>query len=213
MPDTTTIEEDGSVRRRNDPAEVRSRIMDVAEEHFRRIGYAKTTVADIAQALGMSPANVYRFFASKNAINNAICERMMDGCHAAVADIVARPAPAADRLHDIILFVHGRNRSLLTHERRLHDMVEVAMAQNWQAIDEHLRVMRMFFAQLVEDGQKSDEFDPALDPAVTGTTILDCCCAVFHPTVITQIYPSDDSQNADRIAHFILRSLRFGKTT
>ncbi len=36
-----------SVRTRTDPDEARARILEVAEEHFRRIGYHKTSVADI----------------------------------------------------------------------------------------------------------------------------------------------------------------------
>ena len=47
----------------------RERILDVAEEHFRHIGFQKTTVADIAKCLGMSSANEYRFFPSRMAIN------------------------------------------------------------------------------------------------------------------------------------------------
>ena len=43
----------------------RERILVVAERLFREIGYQKTTVADIAKVLRMSPANVYRFFDSK----------------------------------------------------------------------------------------------------------------------------------------------------
>ena len=50
-----------------------------AERLFRVYGYSKTTVADIADAARMSPANVYRFFASKSDINNAICERIIAG--------------------------------------------------------------------------------------------------------------------------------------
>ena len=34
----------------------RERILDVAEEHFRRIGYQKTSVADIAFCLGIDNA-------------------------------------------------------------------------------------------------------------------------------------------------------------
>jgi hypothetical protein len=41
---------------------MRARIQEVAEEHFRRIGHQKTSVADIASELGISRANVYRFF-------------------------------------------------------------------------------------------------------------------------------------------------------
>ena len=42
------------VRTRPDPDEVRARILEVAEQHCRRIGYHKTSVADIASELGMS---------------------------------------------------------------------------------------------------------------------------------------------------------------
>ena len=37
-----------NIRSRLSSDETRLRIMEVAEEHFRRIGYAKTAVADIA---------------------------------------------------------------------------------------------------------------------------------------------------------------------
>ena len=57
--------------------DTRARIMDTAEALFRRLGFAKTAVADIASELKMSPANVYRFFSSKNAIIEAICQRCL----------------------------------------------------------------------------------------------------------------------------------------
>jgi AcrR family transcriptional regulator len=65
------------VRARPDPDEVRARILEVAEEYFRRVGHRKTSVADIASELGMSPANVYRFFPSRDAINESICQRVV----------------------------------------------------------------------------------------------------------------------------------------
>ncbi len=57
--------------------DTRARIMETAETLFRRMGFAKTAVADIAGELRMSPANVYRFFPSKNAIVEAICQRCL----------------------------------------------------------------------------------------------------------------------------------------
>ena len=56
---------------------VRERILVIAERLFREIGYQKTTVADIAKALQMSPANVYRFFDSKKSINAGVARRLM----------------------------------------------------------------------------------------------------------------------------------------
>jgi len=66
------------VRTRTDPDEVRARILEVAEEHFRRIGYHKTSMADIASELGMSRAIIYRFFPSRDAINESICRRVVN---------------------------------------------------------------------------------------------------------------------------------------
>ena len=60
------------------PEDTRARIMETAETLFRRLGYAKTAVADIASELRMSPANVYRFFPSKTAIVQAICQRCLE---------------------------------------------------------------------------------------------------------------------------------------
>ena len=45
-------------------------IVDAAERLFRQIGFQKTTVADIARELHMSPANVYRYFAAKSEIGD-----------------------------------------------------------------------------------------------------------------------------------------------
>src|SRR4028119_498935 len=85
----------------------RSRIVEIAERSFREIGYRKTTVADIAKALRMSSANVYRFFESKKATNEAVAERLMAEMEAELGAIVARRTSAADRLAE---FVRALNR-------------------------------------------------------------------------------------------------------
>ena len=54
----------------------RCRIVDTAERLFRQFGYLKTTVGDIAAGLGMSSANIYRFFASKAAITEAVLQKL-----------------------------------------------------------------------------------------------------------------------------------------
>ena len=58
-------------------SDTRERILVVAERLFREIGYQKTTVADIAKVLRMSPANVYRFFDSKKAIHEGVARSLM----------------------------------------------------------------------------------------------------------------------------------------
>jgi AcrR family transcriptional regulator len=52
-------------RKRLTREETRERIMVKADELFRQYGFIKTTVADIAAELAMSPANIYKFFSSR----------------------------------------------------------------------------------------------------------------------------------------------------
>src|SRR6266576_1698102 len=68
---------------------VREQILVTAERLFREIGYQKTTVADIAKALHMSPANVYRFFDSKRSINSGVARRLMGQVEQASQSVAA----------------------------------------------------------------------------------------------------------------------------
>ena len=75
--------------------DVRERVLVTAERLFREIGYQKTTVADIAKVLRMSPANVYRFFDSKKAIHEGVARRLMGEVESAAGDIASADRPGA----------------------------------------------------------------------------------------------------------------------
>src|SRR5471030_3563648 len=89
--------------------DTRERILVVAERLFREIGYQKTTVADIAKVLRMSPANVYRFFDSKKAIHEGVARSMMGGVEQAAQAIASGRGPAASRLRQLITTIHRMN--------------------------------------------------------------------------------------------------------
>jgi len=100
----------------------RAAIIDTAERLFRTLGYQKTTVADIARDLKMSPANIYRFFPSKSAINEAICGRILAGLDDAVWKVARGPASPPDRVRALFRLLQEQTIALFFHERRMHDM-------------------------------------------------------------------------------------------
>src|SRR5205814_8912051 len=89
--------------------DVRERILVTAERLFREIGYQKTTVADIAKALRMSSANVYRFFDSKKSINAGVARRLMGQVEQASQSVAAGRRRAEARLRDLLATVHRMN--------------------------------------------------------------------------------------------------------
>src|SRR5213595_635787 len=121
--------------------DTRARIMDTAEALFRRLGFAKTAVADIASELKMSPANVYRFFPSKHAIVDAICKRCLDEVDQKAWAVARSRASASTRLEQLVLTILAYHKENLITEQRVHDMVTVAMEQNWEAIMAHKQAL------------------------------------------------------------------------
>src|SRR5262245_3328822 len=105
------------------PDDTRRRIIETADALFRRLGYAKTAVADIAAELGMSPANVYRFFPSKNAIVEAICRRCLSEVEEKAWAVARSKAPAAQRMERLILEILAYHKENLVTEQRVNELV------------------------------------------------------------------------------------------
>jgi AcrR family transcriptional regulator len=195
-----------SIRPKLSPEAMRERIITVAEEHFRRIGYAKTAVADIAGVMGMSPANIYRFFPSKSAINDAICARIMENCEAMMQGIIHQLLPADEKFRAFVLALHRHNKSTLTDEHRLHDMVEVAMAENWPAVEAHCVSVVAHIAMIIKEGVDQGCFRPVPLPDFAQTA-FDALAKVFHPTLIAHCADQDQELQATRLAEMILAAL------
>src|SRR5204863_6303424 len=68
---------------------VRDQIVEAAGEHFRHYGYEKTTVSDLAKAIGFSKAYIYKFFDSKQEIGEAICTKTVNQILVEVEQAVA----------------------------------------------------------------------------------------------------------------------------
>jgi AcrR family transcriptional regulator len=81
----------------------REQILDAARQALRRYGPAKTTVVDVAQALGVSHGSVYRHFPTKAALRAAVVEDGLAAIDRRLTAIAAEPGSAVDRLHRWLL--------------------------------------------------------------------------------------------------------------
>src|SRR5499425_3491566 len=134
------------------PDDTRARIIETAEALFRRLGYAKTAVADIAAERGMSPANVYRFFPSKNAIVEAICRRCLSEVEEKAWAVARSKAAAAARLERLILEILAYHKENLVTEQRVNELVVAAIEDDWETIRAHKDLMRHVTESILRDG-------------------------------------------------------------
>ncbi|MGQ0682424.1 TetR/AcrR family transcriptional regulator [Bradyrhizobium sp.] len=196
------------VRTGTDSDEARARILEVAEEHFRRIGYHKTSVADIASELGMSPANVYRFFPSRDAINESICGRVLNEV-ADIAFAIARTnASAMDKLDRLLTAVHRHNKTKLVKEKHMHDLIVVAMQENWTIIRAHVERMVANFEAIIREGIEAGEFEVE-DAAKAARAVKSAFTPFFHPILIEHCVRRGEDTEADLRdqIRFILKAL------
>ena len=170
---------------RNPPEETRARIVDTAETLFRRLGFAKTAVADIAAELGMSPANVYRFFPSKHAIVEAICTRCLGEIDENAWTVARGRGSAAARLERLFQGIITYHKANFISEKRLHDIVLIAIEENWNAILAHKQTVRNAIELILRDGIESGEFE-AVDPKETAGILMLGMVAFCHPVLVAQ---------------------------
>src|SRR6476646_8154693 len=145
----------------NVEADMRERILAVAAGLFREIGYQKTTVADIARLLRMSPANVYRFFDSKKSIHKGVARGLMSEVEDAAQAIAARCVPAASKLRELMTAIHRMNSERYVGDSKLHEMVEVAMEESWEVCVAHMEQITETIGSVIADGAASGEFEAA----------------------------------------------------
>jgi AcrR family transcriptional regulator len=185
--------------------DTRARIMDVAEELFRRLGFGKTAVADIAGELKMSPANVYRFFPSKNAIVEAICQRCLGELENRAWAIARSRGSAADRIERLVLEILNYHKDNHLTDQRVNDMVLAAIELSWGAIRAHKEHIRMVAEAILREGIEGGEFD-RVDPRETARLLMISLVNFCHPVLVAQ-YLQDEEGNLEADARAAVRFL------
>lgn len=192
-----------------EPIATDQRIITEAERLFRSIGYAKTTVADIARACDMSPSNVYRFFKSKSAINEAICRIHLSEVEALARAVVDSDQPAAVRLREFVTAVHQTTRERYFAETRLHDMVAAAIQEHWGVISQHKNRIHQLIRIVIEDGVRRGEFSVTDSDRAAGlvhAAMMKFC----HPLAVVEHVNEDLAEEAKAMAAFLAGALRSG---
>jgi AcrR family transcriptional regulator len=189
--------------------DTRERILVVAERLFRQLGYQKTTVADIAKELRMSPANVYRFFESKKAIHEGVARGLMGGVEEAAQKIAAAPGPAATRLRELMTTIHRMNSERYVGDAKLHEMVAIAMEESWEVCVAHMELITSTIAEVIAQGAASREFRVSDVPLAAH-----CACTAmmrfFHPQMIAQC-ATKPGPSLDQMIDFVLAGLGANK--
>jgi AcrR family transcriptional regulator len=142
--------------------EARTRILLKAKEKFSTLGYQKTSMAEIAAELGMSKKTLYKLFATKRALAEAMVEEIFEQINRQFDAILEDAAPAIEKLHRIVQLLveqHFRFATKAMLESLYHHLPHL-----WRRIEKFRRArmqknMEIILAQALKEGAVRETFN------------------------------------------------------
>ncbi len=140
--------------------DIRDQIVAAANEHFSQYGYGKTTVSDLAKAIGFSKAYIYKFFESKQAIGEAICSNCLGQIVAAVEQAInVEGISATERFRRLVKTLIATGVSLFFNDRKLYDIAAFSASESWPSSQVYDARIKRFIGQIVREGRELGEFE------------------------------------------------------
>jgi AcrR family transcriptional regulator len=165
---------------RTGSSRTQERIVQAAIRLYREVGYRKTTVADIAHGASMSPANLYRFFATRQALEEAVVAELLEEASAAAASAACRGGSGLERLGATLKAISHLHEDRLANDFRLHELVVAARQANWPITLSHVDRLRGYVGSIIAGGQANGEFQQG-SPIVLACCLLDAMDAYLNP--------------------------------
>lgn len=190
-----------------DAALTPERILDAAEDVLRRYGPAKTTVVDVARALGVSHGSVYRHFASKAALRDAVVSRWLARIVVPLTAIVAEDGPAPDRLRRWLETLREQKRRKVLDDPEMFATYHALAAEAGDAVRAHLAHLVADVAAIIADGVARGEL-AAADPHATAIGVQYATARFHHPAHAASWNDPGEQTAFDAVWSLLLAALR-----
>lgn len=198
-------------------AETHRLILEKAKELFSRFGPRRTTVADIARELHMSPANVYKFFQTKDALVEAVGEHFMRELHLELLPLIhAEEKPAWTRVENVIRAVNRNFTDMIEANVTRHgaqffqsvlEFEIMKREQRWRFVGEFLHcTLRLELANLLREGAEKDGLRID-DASMIAATLLDCLACSIEPFMLLGITPQAAEERLERQLRLLARAV------
>lgn len=183
-------------------------ILAAAEDVLRRYGPGKATVVDVAQALGVSYGSVYRHFATKAALRDAVLRDWLQRAVAMpLAAVATSRAAPPKRLRNWLATLREAKRSKVLDDPELFATYGALAADAREVIHDHVETLLAQLQHVLADGMASGDFRAG--DARTGARMLFDATARFHHPAMAYLWGGKDEDVAFKaVLDTLLRGLR-----
>ena len=188
------------------------RILELAADHLRRFGPKRTTIVGIAEAAGMSHANVYRYFPSKQALFEAVTALWLQPLERQLRLVVEGQDPAYDKLERALAALQRAYREKLDVDPILFRLLCEAIEKGHVVARKHRNKVQSEIQTIVEEGINSGSFR-LNDRRRAMALVFDLAHRFIQPVSIALdkgVSAAELEFRAGRVIAIVQRSLTFG---
>jgi len=186
--------------------EVRDQIVVAATQHFSRYGYEKTTVSDLAKAIGFSKAYIYKFFESKQAIGEMICANCLREIETEVKAALDEADRPPEKLRRMFKAIVEASLRLFFQDRKLYEIASSAASEHWQATLTYEQHIQKMLQDILQEGRQSGDFERKTPLDETAMAIYLVMRPYLNPLLLQHSFDFTDQAPA-HLSSLVLRSL------
>ncbi len=181
-------------------------IVQATRSLVSQYGEEKVTVVDVARSLGMSHANVYRFFRSKAEILDAVMDEWLADVEGFIKSVAARPGTVPERLEAVTLAIYRRRRSKYEKDPKMFLAFRKVIEARPDAIAKRKKALFDVFREIFEQGIESGVFAP-IDAVDAAMLFEDATASFVHPLSIPRHPSAPREERLKRVIHVLIAGL------
>ena len=186
--------------------QTRLRILHKADELFHRLGFYKTTVADIARELEMSPANIYKFFSSKEALVQAVAEWNLSLFQEAIGEALKGGKSSSAKLKILATTIYQFHKNKFRSDHEMYRLMVAAHDEQWLCVLEFKAFLRCTLTDIIEEGIEAEEFSH-LEASIEAEVLLDSLSWIINPLLMFELKNAQVTKRIDAQIRFFERAL------
>lgn len=145
-------------RPRNDTDAGRERLVDLACALIEERGGPALTMHELATRAGMSPANLYRYFDSRDALAEAIAERWFRPRVAAMEEVVASDLPPRRKMYEFFARRFAMIRAAYRADPVAHRMYQELGNEHFEQIRSYIDLADHYLSLIISEAMGDGHF-------------------------------------------------------
>lgn len=191
--------------------EVREALLDATDRLLAERGYKKMTIDDLAREVGIGKGSVYLHFSSKEEIALSHVDRIVERVKERLRKIAEKDVSQAEKLREMILArVLFRFDSVQHYTQSINDLLSSLRPKLLARREIYFVEESAIFAEVIERGQTSGEFEDGGDAAETANTFLLATNSLLPFSLTTEELGAreDIEAKTGRLADLLIRGIK-----